>query len=72
MPGMTGREVARAIKAQRPSLPVVLITGWDTVSEATHPERGAVDLILAKPLTSAALRAAIAEVAGRRPPSSSS
>jgi hypothetical protein len=47
---------------------VVLITGWGTGPEETSPERGAVDFILAKPLTSAALRAAIAEIAGRRPP----
>lgn len=67
MPGMTGWEVARAIKARRPTLPVMLVTGWGTGSE-TGPERGAVDLVLAKPLTNAALRAAIAEVAGRRPP----
>lgn len=68
MPGMTGWEVARAIKARRPTLPVVLVTGWATGSQETSPERDAVDFILAKPLTSAALRAMIAEVAGRRPP----
>jgi len=68
MPGMNGWEVARAIKARRPTLPVVLVTGWGTGSE-TSPERGAVDLVLAKPLTNAGLRAAIAEVAARRPPS---
>jgi GAF domain-containing protein len=68
MPGMTGWEVARAIKDQRPTLPVVLVTGWGIGSEETSPERGAVDFILAKPLTSAALRAVIAEIAGRRPP----
>jgi GAF domain-containing protein/CheY-like chemotaxis protein/anti-sigma regulatory factor (Ser/Thr protein kinase) len=68
MPGMTGWEVARAIKARRPTLPVVLVTGWGTGSEETGPERGTVDLVLAKPLTNAALRAAIAEIVGRRPP----
>jgi len=68
MPGMTGWEVARAIKARRPTLPVVLVTGWGTAWEETSPERRAVDLVLAKPLTNAALRAAIAEIAGRRPP----
>jgi CheY-like chemotaxis protein len=69
MSGMTGWDVAQAVKARRPSVPVVLMTGWDTTSEETHPDRGAVDLILDKPLTSEALRAAIVEVAGRRPPS---
>jgi hypothetical protein len=41
---------------------VVLVTGWGTGSQGTSPER-AVDLVLAKPLTSAALRAAIAKIA---------
>lgn len=67
MPGMTGWEVARAIKAQRPTVPVVLVTGWGTGPEETTRERGAVDLVLAKPVTSPALRAAIAQVARHRP-----
>jgi CheY-like chemotaxis protein len=30
MPGMSGLDVARALKSTRPNLPVVLVTGWET------------------------------------------
>ncbi len=68
MPGMTGWEVARTVKVQRPGVPVILLTGWDTTWDETHPDRRAVDLILAKPVTSAALNTAIATAIGHRSP----
>jgi signal transduction histidine kinase len=55
MPGMTGSELAAALRAIRPDLPVVLMTGY----------RGAVPVgaaceLLAKPLRSASLAACVA------------
>ena len=62
MPGMTGWEVARAVKARRADLPVVLITGWGETPEQSPDDRGSADLVLAKPVTSLSLRSALARV----------
>jgi len=62
MPGMTGWEVARAVKARRATLPVVLITGWGENPERSPADRGTADLVIAKPVTSVVLRAALARV----------
>lgn len=50
MPGMTGWDVARAVKAAFPSVPVVLLTGWGHyVAPETEVGR-LVDRILRKPI----------------------
>jgi CheY-like chemotaxis protein len=49
MPGMTGWEVARAVKARDPSLPVILLTGWGDEPPGGTEARVAVDRILCKP-----------------------
>jgi CheY-like chemotaxis protein len=63
MPGMTGWEVARVVKARRPDLPVVLITGWGEDPEGRPDDRRAADVIIAKPVTPVSLRAALARAA---------
>lgn len=63
MPGMTGWEVARAVKARHPELPVVLVTGWGEDPVGRPEDRKAVDVIIAKPVTSVSLRAALARAA---------
>lgn len=62
MPGMTGWEVARSIKASHRDIPVGLITGWGPNPTATPVERAAVDFVLSKPVTQQALRACLAHV----------
>ncbi|MFQ5829079.1 MAG: response regulator [Candidatus Methylomirabilia bacterium] len=62
MPGMTGLEVARVIKAQWGELPVGLITGWG--EEVTEHQRSRVDFVIAKPFRQEALQDAIARVQG--------
>jgi CheY-like chemotaxis protein len=63
MPEMTGREVAEAVKAAAPSLPVVLLTGWgDQVAETESALP--VDRILGKPIRLNDLLAVIAELTG--------
>ena len=55
MPGMSGWQVAQAVKRLRPRTPVVLITGWGaTLSEADR-QRPEVDAILDKPVTAKAI-----------------
>ena len=62
MPGMTGWEVARAAKARRPSLSVGLLTGWGEQPIAKPEDRAAADFVIAKPVTVAGLKAAIANL----------
>lgn len=49
MPGLSGWEVARAVKAGHPYLPVVLVTGWAGAIAMEHQGRAFVDAILPKP-----------------------
>ncbi len=65
MPGMTGWEVARAVKARWPDLPVGLITGWGEGredAEVAAEKRSAVDFVIAKPIVVPALLREIARV----------
>ncbi len=53
---MTGWQVARAVKARRPTLTVVLITGCREDAEGSEADRRAIDFTLTKPVTLEALR----------------
>jgi CheY-like chemotaxis protein len=55
MPGLTGWEVARAVRTRRPTVPVVLITGNADAAEAEPSLRALVDAILLKPFGPRAL-----------------
>ncbi|HSB82061.1 MAG TPA: response regulator [Candidatus Methylomirabilis sp.] len=59
MPGLTGWDVARLVKATHPRLPVVLVTGCAQTIPPDQPERSWVDAILAKPCGAAAMLAVI-------------
>jgi CheY-like chemotaxis protein len=54
MPEMNGWEVARAIKARAPQIPVLLLTGWADQAEGHTP--GLVERILHKPIRFEELR----------------
>ena len=62
MPEMTGWDVARAIKARSPALPVILLTGWGEQTAADGPGGEAVDRVLAKPVRLNDLLQAIADL----------
>ena len=62
MPGMTGWELAAAVKVRRPALPVGIVTGWGDLPHAESGAHSAVDFILAKPVMLDALHEAIARV----------
>lgn len=66
MPGMSGWDVGRAVRAAQPGLPVGLITGWGENPERTPSDESAVDFILAKPITRRALRMAVAHAHRRK------
>ena len=61
MPGMSGLELARAIRKDKPDLPIILLTGWADFLDEKDAEAGGVNLVLAKPVSFDDLSAAIAE-----------
>jgi CheY-like chemotaxis protein len=66
MPEMTGWDVARAVRADWPGLPIGLVTGWAVALEMSEDERRAVDFVIAKPYTIEAVRQALAGIRPRR------
>jgi signal transduction histidine kinase len=56
MPDVNGWEVARAIKAMRASMPVLLLTGW---ADAVDAGTGRVDAVIKKPFDLTKLAAAV-------------
>jgi CheY-like chemotaxis protein len=69
MPGMNGWEVARAIKARAPQIPVILLTGWADQPEVDNMP-GLVERILHKPVRFEELLQAISEIVHRPSPGS--
>lgn len=66
MPDVDGRQVVESLRATSPRTPIVLLTGWrhqlaDRVERPLH-----VDRLLGKPPRIRELRAALAELTGRR------
>lgn len=49
MPGMSGWQVAQAVKAARPTVPVVLVTGWGVEVQADELQTHGVDRVMTKP-----------------------
>jgi signal transduction histidine kinase/ActR/RegA family two-component response regulator len=49
MPEMDGHRVARAIKAESPDTPVIMLTGWGTMMQAEGESAPEVDAVLSKP-----------------------
>ncbi len=62
MPGMSGEQLARAVKAEIAALPIILLTGFGEEIKAQGKLPEGIDLVVGKPVTSADLRRAIAEV----------
>ena len=62
LPDMSGDHVALSIKNRAADLPVVLVTGFGDIMEATAERPPGVDLVVGKPFTLRALREAIAQV----------
>jgi signal transduction histidine kinase/CheY-like chemotaxis protein len=62
MPAMTGWDIAAAVKARRPTLPVGVITGWGDLPETVAGPRAAVDFVIAKPINLHELADAVARL----------
>lgn len=50
MPVMSGWELCRAVKARRPDLPVILLSGWGGQQDAQNIADAGVDMVLEKPI----------------------
>ncbi len=62
MPGMSGDQLAAAVKETQPSHPVILLTGFGDAMVAQKESPAGVDFALGKPLTPERLRNAITTV----------
>jgi CheY-like chemotaxis protein len=60
MPGMSGWQVAQAVKAARPEVPVILVTGWGVEFRSEALESSGVDRVMTKPFRFEDVRAAVA------------
>jgi CheY-like chemotaxis protein len=67
MPDMSGDEVARRMKKEKPDLPIVLVTGFGDIMLKEHERLAGVDLVLGKPVTIADLLKAIGQATGKKP-----
>jgi CheY-like chemotaxis protein len=61
MPGMDGNALASAVRCRWPDVPIVLLTGWATVTDAV-PD--GIRALLSKPLRMAQLRQCLREIVG--------
>jgi len=61
MPGMDGIEVARRAKAERPWLPVVIVTGYGSDSNIAKAKAAGVSRVLHKPLSPEMIEASAQE-----------
>lgn len=59
---MSGEQLAAAIKRAAPDKPVIVLTGFGDLMEASGEKPVGVDLVVCKPVTQAALRQAVAKV----------
>ncbi len=68
MPGISGWEVARLVKAASPGTPVAMVTGWgDRIDPVEAAARG-VEFIVAKPFKRDNIREVVAAALGAPPP----
>jgi CheY-like chemotaxis protein len=67
MPGISGWQVAQAVKAARPDVPVVLVTGWGVELPPEQLRANGVDLVMTKPFRLQEVLEVVATLR-RRPP----
>jgi signal transduction histidine kinase/ActR/RegA family two-component response regulator len=67
MPGLSGWDVAQAVKQASPRTPVILITGWGVTLTEEDRHRPEIDAILAKPVTAKAVLQALSKLSVEPP-----
>jgi GAF domain-containing protein/CheY-like chemotaxis protein len=68
MPGMSGWQVAQAVKALRPDVPVVLVTGWGVELPPEQLRANGVDRVMTKPFRIGEVHAVVASFLSRVTP----
>jgi GAF domain-containing protein/anti-sigma regulatory factor (Ser/Thr protein kinase) len=66
LPGMSGWEVAARLRATRPQLPVVLITGWGDRLDPAELQRSGISEVIAKPFQAEQILRIVEQAGGRR------
>jgi DNA-binding NtrC family response regulator len=66
MPGCSGLEVARAVKAQEPGTPVLMITGWGDLLDLDGIRERQIDVVLVKPFAMERVLGAVADALAQR------
>jgi len=66
LPGLSGLELARVLRARDPAVILALVTGWGNESVASATEPGLIDLWATKPLDLTKIRRLVAAAAGLR------
>ena len=64
MPGMSGWQVAEAVKAAQPQVPVVLVTGWGVEVRADQLQTHGVDRVMTKPFRFEDVQDVVASIRG--------
>ena len=67
LPGRSGLEVVRALRAARPGLPIVVITGYATDANAGRALEHGATAFLAKPFDDSELLTLVRQVLSRAP-----
>lgn len=65
MPGLNGADLLRAIRAEDPETPVIILTGWGADGDLDESDQGLVSALLAKPITLDALQSALGSALAR-------
>ncbi len=65
MPGMSGWELARAIRERNNDIPLAVITGWGDAVSSTEQEQAGVDWVVAKPFSIDSIAEIVADIARR-------
>lgn len=62
MPGMSGSELAAAIKTTNPDIPIIMLTGFGEIMKSNNEMPPGVDMIISKPVTQNSFRDTIARL----------
>ncbi len=65
LPGLNGLQLAARCRRLKPSLPVIMVTAWETLLADEDLGVHGVQVVLAKPVRTAALLAAVQDLLGR-------
>jgi signal transduction histidine kinase/DNA-binding response OmpR family regulator len=61
MPGMSGWQVAREVKARNPKVPVIMLSGWAIQQDEEKVRESGVDYVISKPCSLKTLKGAVEE-----------